>query len=88
MADNKFNSLPKKTLQKVVAEEEALTEKKLSEEENVDLIFRFIESVDSATINSFKACKKLSLSSNVIIKIPEIQLDRLEILSLGRNRIR
>ena len=32
--------------------------------------------------------KKLSLSSNFITKIPDLHFDNLEILSLGRNKIR
>jgi Leucine-rich repeat (LRR) protein len=69
-------------------EEEQITGKKYAEEEHVELIFKGIEGVDSATINSFKNCSKLSLSSNLIAKVPEIQLDRLKILSIGRNRIK
>ncbi len=77
---------PKKSLQKVLQEEEAAG-KKLSEETTVDLIFRGITDLDSS-INTLKNCQKLSLSSNLIGKIYEIQLDRLEILSLGRNKIK
>jgi Leucine-rich repeat (LRR) protein len=77
---------PKKSLQKVIQEEEALG-KKLSEETHVDLIYRGIGDLDNS-INSFKACVKLSLSSNIITRIPEIQLDKIEILSLGRNKIK
>jgi Leucine-rich repeat (LRR) protein len=82
-----FIALPRKRLDKVIAEEEA-NGRKLAEEEEVDLIYRGIQDVDSASINYFKACKKLSLSSNLIQRIPEIQLDHLEILSIGRNKIK
>lgn len=86
MVDKNFTPLPKKTLQKVIQEEEALG-KKLSEEEWVDLIYRGIGDLDNS-INTFKMCRKLSLSSNIITRIPEIQLDNLEILSIGRNKIK
>lgn len=77
---------PKKSLQKVIQEEEALG-KKWTEETTVDLIYRGIGDLDNS-INSLKSCVKLSLSSNFIQRIPEIQLDKLEILSLGRNKIK
>jgi Leucine-rich repeat (LRR) protein len=77
---------PKKFLQKVIEEEEK-NGKKLSEEETVDLIFRGIGDLDPS-INNLKNCRKLSLSSNFISRMVEIQLDKLEILSLGRNRIK
>ena len=44
--------------------------------------------VDSNSLNYIKNCKKLSLSSNFITKIPDLHFDNLEILSLGRNKIR
>ena len=91
MADKKeFVSSPKQSLQKVILqwEEQNQNGKKLCDEEWVDLIFRGIADVDQASINYFKACKKLSLSSNFIQKVPDIHLENLEILSLGRNRIK
>ena len=61
---------------------------KLSDAEWVDLIFRGISDLDSNSLNYIKNCKKLSLSSNFITKIPDMHFDNLEILSLGRNKIR
>ena len=61
---------------------------KLSDAEWVDLIFRGISDLDSNSLNYIKNCKKLSLSSNFITKIPDLHFDNLEILSLGRNKIR
>ena len=61
---------------------------KLSDVEHVDLIFRGISDLDSNSLNYIKGCKKLSLSSNIISKIPDLHFDNLEILSLGRNKIR
>lgn len=86
-ANKNFIPLPRKSLAKVIAEEES-NGRKLAEEEWVDLIFRGIQDIDNASINYFKACTKLSLSSNLIQRIPEIQLDNLKILSLGRNKIK
>lgn len=86
MVDKYFKSEPKPNLTKVLKDEEALG-KNFAEEEVIDLIFRGIGELDSS-INTFKNCRKLSLSSNFINRIPEIQLDKLEILSLGRNRIK
>lgn len=83
-----FIPQPKKSLQKAAAEWEEQNGKKLSDEEWVDLIFRNISDLDTATINSFKNCTKLSLSSNMIQRIPDIHLENLQILSLGRNRIK
>ena len=79
----------KKSLQEAIADWEKDNEgKKLSEEEWVDLIYRGIRDLDSKLINYIKNCKKLSLSSNFITKIPDLHFDNLEILSLGRNKIR
>ncbi len=61
--------------------------KKLADEEVVDLIFRAIDTLDTS-INTLVNCRKLSLSSNLIFKLPEFQLPKLEILSLGRNKIK
>jgi dynein light chain 1 len=77
---------PKKVLQKVIQEEESQG-RKFAEEKTVDLIYRGIETLDNS-INTLKNCEKLSLSSNFIQRIPEIQLDKLEILSIGRNKIK
>ena len=78
----------KRPIQKAVTEWEEKNNKKLSEEEHVSLIFNGILDVDSATLNSFTACVKLSLSSNFISKIQDIHLKNLKILSLGRNKIK
>ena len=79
----------KRPIQKAVAEWEALNNnKKISEETHVNLIFNGILDVDSATLNSFTACVKLSLSSNFISKIQDIHLKNLKILSLGRNKLK
>lgn len=78
----------KRPIQKAVAEWEALNNKKLSEEPHVSLIFNGIMDVDSATLNSFTACVKLSLSSNFISKMQDIHLKNLKILSLGRNKLK
>ena len=84
----KLTPLARRKLKDVADEEEKNTGKKLAEEEVVDLIFRGIGELDN-TINNFKNCVKLSLSSNIIQRLPpEINLDRLEILSLGRNKIK
>lgn len=77
-----------KKLSKVISEWEDLNGKKISEEEWVDLIYRGINELDPAGINSLVFCKKLSLSSNMIARLPDIQLKNLEILSLGRNKIK
>lgn len=61
--------------------------KKLADQEEVDLIFRAIDNLDTG-INSLANCRKLSLSSNLITKIPDLNLPKLEILSLGRNKIK
>lgn len=60
--------------------------KKLSDEEEVDLIFRGIGSLDG--VNVLFNCRRLSLSSNIISKMSEISLPNLERLSLGRNKIK
>ena len=82
----KFNLL--KIVQQLEPDHETETGKKFSEETHVDLIFRSIQDLDTQTLNSFAACTKLSLSSNFIVKIPDIHLKNLEILSLGRNKIK
>ena len=81
----------KKSLQESISDWEKEHEeegKKLCDEEWVDLIFRGISDLDSNSLNYIKGCKKLSLSSNIISKIPDLHFDNLEILSLGRNKIR
>ena len=79
----------RKSLQEAISDWEKENEgKKLSDEEWVDLIFRGISDLDSNSLNYIKNCKKLSLSSNFITKIPDLHFDNLEILSLGRNKIR
>jgi Leucine-rich repeat (LRR) protein len=83
-----FITVPRKSLQKAVAEWEEQNQRKLCDEEWVDLIYRNIADLDNTTINYFKLCRKLSLSSNFIQKIPDLHLENLEILSLGRNRIK
>ena len=60
----------------------------ISEEETVDLIFSNISDLDTKSLESLTKCKKLSLSSNFISKLPEFHLDNIEILSLGRNKIK
>jgi len=82
----KFNLL--KIVQQLEPEKEKENGKKFSEETEIDLIFRCISDLDTQTLNSFAACVKLSLSSNFIVKIPDIHLKNLEILSLGRNKIK
>ena len=80
-----------KSLQEAIADYEKDHEEegiKLSDVEHVDLIFRGISDLDSNSLNYIKNCKKLSLSSNFITKIPDLHFDNLEILSLGRNKIR
>ncbi len=79
---------PKFTLLKIAQQWEEKNQKKLAEESWVDLIFSCISDLDTQTLNSFAACTKLSLSSNFIVKIPDIHLKNLEILSLGRNKIK
>jgi Leucine-rich repeat (LRR) protein len=61
--------------------------KKLSDQEEVDLVFKAIDNLDTG-INTLTNCRFLSLSSNLIVRIPELNLPRLERLSLGRNRIK
>ena len=83
---------PKFNLLKVVQQKEPDKEKedgkKYSEETVIDLIFSSISDLDTQTLNSFALCEKLSLSSNFIVKIPDIHLKNLQILSLGRNKIK
>lgn len=84
-----FTPFAKKNLLKAVQEfEDENKEIKLSESRWVDLTFRGIHELDYQTVNSFSACMKLSLSSNVIQKLPDFHLKNLEILSLGRNKIK
>ena len=85
-----FTTMTKrKSLQEAIADWEKDNEgKKLSDEEWVDLIFRGIGDLDTNSLNYIKNCKKLSLSSNFITKIPDLHFDNIEILSLGRNKIR
>lgn len=85
-----FTGLQKmKSLQEAIADYEKENEGvKLSEAEWVDLIFRGIADLDSNSLNYIKGCRKLSLSSNFISKIPDLHFDNLEILSLGRNKIK
>jgi len=90
MADKKEIPIPKITISKAIQVWEADPKnegKKLSDEEDVDLIFRAIENLDTS-INTLVNCKKLSLSSNLINRIPELNLPKLVILSLGRNKIK
>ncbi|KAJ2946554.1 hypothetical protein O0L34_g12608 [Tuta absoluta] len=61
-----------------------------SEAEEIELQFRWppIEKMD-ATLSTLTACKKLSLSSNMIEKINGIAgMKNLKILALGRNHIK
>ncbi len=82
---NKFTQ----SLQSAINEWEKEHEgKKLSEEETVDLIFRGINEMEATALSYIKNCKKLSLSSNCIVRIPDFHLDNIEILSLGRNQIK
>jgi Leucine-rich repeat (LRR) protein len=78
----------KRPIQKAMTEWETTNNKKLSEEPHVNLIFNGISDIDSATLNSFTACVKLSLSSNFISKMQDIHLKNIKILSLGRNKIK
>ncbi len=90
MAANKdgFIKLNPKSLKIAVAEWEELHQpSKIQDEEWVDLIFRGIHELDSQTLNSFN-CIRLSLSSNLIMKLPEFNLKNLQILSLSRNRLK
>jgi Leucine-rich repeat (LRR) protein len=89
MASKDFVPLPKKVLKVIAAEWEELNKpKRLNEEKWVDLIFKGIHELDTQTLNSFQECTKLSLSSNLIVKLPEFNLKNLEILSLSRNKIK
>ena len=90
MTEVKFVPLAKKkSLQEAIADWEKENEgQKLSDMEWVDLVFRAINDLDSNSLNYIKGCKKLSLSSKFISKIPDLHFDNLEILSLGRNKIR
>ena len=63
----------KKSLQGAIADWEKEHEgEKLSDAEWVDLIFRGINELDSNSLAYIKNCKKLSLSSNFITKIPDL----------------
>lgn len=82
--------VPKITLSKAILNWESDPKnegKKLADEDSVDLIFRAIENLDTS-INTLLSCKNLSLSSNLIVRIPELNLPRLVRLSLGRNKIK
>ena len=82
--------VPKINISKAIANweaEEKNAGKKLADEEEVDLVFKVIDNLDTG-INTLINCRKLSLSSNLITKIPDLNLPRLEILSLGRNKIK
>lgn len=81
-------SITKRNLSKVVHEWEETNGKKISEEEWIDFTYKGIFEIETAIVNSFTNCRKLSLSSNTIVKITDIQLKNLEILSLGRNKIK
>ena len=84
-----FKSLGKKSLKDAVKDWEAENEgKKLCDEEWVDLIWRGIGDLDESSLDYISNCKKLSLSSNLIVKVPNLRFSRLEIVSLGRNMIR
>ena len=87
-APKEIIGVPRKPLIKVVQEWEEQTQLKISDVTFVELIYRNIGDLDAQTINSFTNCTKLSLSSNFITKIPDIHLNYLETLSLGRNKIR
>lgn len=82
--------VPKINISKAIANweaEEANEGKKLADEETVDFVFKAIDNLDTG-INTLTNCKYLSLSSNLIVRIPELNLPRLERLSLGRNKIK
>lgn len=90
MADKEtFKSGKKISLQEAIQDWEKTNEgKKLNEQEHVDLIFRSISDLDPKSLEYISGCKKLSLSSNFITKLPDFHLDKIEILSLGRNKIK
>lgn len=76
------------TLSKAIANWEAEhVGEKLADLEEVDLIFRNIETLDSS-ISSLTNCRILSLSTNCIKQMIDINLPKLERISLGRNRIK
>ena len=60
---------------------------KLADQQKINLCYKGIDTIDGS-INSLVNCEKLSLSSNLISKIPDINLQKLKILSLGRNKIK
>jgi len=65
--------------------------KPAAECDEIRLIFQIppIEKLDSQVLNTLIKCKKLSMSSNVIDRMVDLQnLRNLEILSLGRNAIK
>ena len=68
--------LDPKSLQEAISDWEKDHEgQKLSDAEWVDLIFRGISDLDSNSLNYIKNCKKLSLSSKFITKIPDLHFD-------------
>ena len=88
-AEMNFKSQGKKSLKDAIKDWEAENEgKKLSDEEWVDLIWRGIGDLDESSLDYISNCKKLSLSSNLIVKVPNLRFSRLEIVSLGRNMIK
>ena len=90
MAEKKDIPIPKINISTAIAKWEADEKnqgKKLADQEEVDLIFKTIDNLDSV-INTLTNCRFLSLSSNLIVRIPELSLPRLERLSLGRNKIK
>ena len=87
-APKEITGVPRKTLMKIVQDWEEAKELKIADEEFVELIYKNIGDLDAQTMNSFTNCTKLSLSSNFILKIPDIHLHHLVTLSLGRNKIK
>lgn len=84
-----FTPVKKISLQEAIQDWEKENEpKKIEDEEKVDLIYRAISDLDSKSLERISKCKKLSLSTNFISKIPELHFERIEILSLGRNKIK
>jgi Leucine-rich repeat (LRR) protein len=83
-----FSGVKKKTLNEVIQEVEKEQGIKLDSVEWVDLIFKGINDLDSSSLNYIKGCRKLSLSSNLITRLPDFHFENLKILSLGRNKIR
>lgn len=86
------NSIEKISLSKAIQlwenqKENAEKGIKLADQKEVRLIYNVIDIIDGS-VNSLVNCEKLSLSSNLISKIPDINLQNLKILSLGRNKIK